>query len=320
MKYQTVIGLEIHLVLNTRTKMFSSAPCSFESPANTCVNEIDMALPGTLPCLNKEAVRKALSLCLALDMDIDTLIRFDRKNYYYSDLPKGYQITQHFHPLGKNGKVMIDSSEGVKQIVIESLHLEEDTAKQFHRDDETLIDYNRCGLPLLEIVSAPHISSSEEAASYLSKLQQIFRYLDISNARMEEGEMRCDVNISLKETDASALGHKVEVKNLNSISNVKDAIDHETARQKEILEKGEEVAKETRRFDEKTKTTVMMRRKEDVIDYKYLREPNIFPIRITEEDLQEIRNTMPVLPETKYRTYIREYGLSEYTAECLLKD
>ncbi|MBR0461093.1 MAG: Asp-tRNA(Asn)/Glu-tRNA(Gln) amidotransferase subunit GatB [Erysipelotrichaceae bacterium] len=320
MEYDVVIGLEVHLEINTRTKMFSDAPYYFGADPNTCVSETDLALPGTLPCLNREAVRKALSLCLALDMDIDTVLRFDRKNYYYTDLPKGYQITQYFHPLGRNGHLKICINGKEKTIGIESIHLEEDTAKQIHNSRETLIDYNRCGLPLLEIVSEPVICSSEEAVLYLEKLKQIFEYLGISKARMEEGELRCDVNISLKEAVSPDLGNKVEVKNLNSLANTRTAIDHEIVRQKELLDRGEEILKETRRFDEKTRTTISMRKKEEIADYRYFREPNIFPIRISDDMMEDVRKSLPELPDVRYRRYTKEYRLTDQAARSILAD
>lgn len=320
MEYDVVVGLEIHLELTTNTKMFSSAPYKYKSEANSCVNEIDLAHPGTLPCVNKEAVRKAISLCLALNMEIDPLIRFDRKNYYYSDLPKGYQITQQFHPIGRNGYLEVSVNGEYKKIKINRIHMEEDTAKQFHFDDITLIDYNRSDVPLLEIVSEPCISSGLEAALYLEKLKLIFEYLGVSNARMEEGEMRCDVNISLKPKGSEKLGTKVEIKNINSISNVKEAIDYETNRQKELLDKNIQIIQETRRFDDETFSTISMRKKEGNVDYKYFPEPNILPIRISKETIEEINDSMPEMPDVKYRRYIDEFKLSEYDTNVLLNN
>lgn len=318
MNYDVVVGLEIHLELNTKTKMFSGAPYKFKSEANTCINEVDIALPGTLPCLNKEAVKKAISLCLALNMDIDQLIRFDRKNYYYSDLPKGFQITQQFHPIGSHGHLDIYVDNTYKTIRINRVHMEEDTAKQFHLKDVSLIDYNRAGVPLLEIVSEPDLSSGKEASAYIEKLRQTFTYLGISLARMEDGEMRCDVNISLKPKGSDVFGTKVEIKNINSISNVKDAIDYEIKRQSELLDKGEMIIQETRRFDEASMTTISMRLKEGAVDYKYFPEPNIFPIRIPDSMIEEVRTNMPELPDQKSKRYLHDYNLSEYDANVLL--
>ena len=318
MKYDVVVGLEIHLELTTDTKMFSGAPYKFKSEANTCTNEVDLGHPGTLPCLNKEAVRKAIMTCFALNLNIDKVIKFDRKNYYYSDLPKGFQITQQFHPIGSHGYIEIYVNGDYKKIRINRAHMEEDTAKQFHLYDQTLIDFNRAGVPLLEIVSEPDISSGEEAALYVEKLRQTLDYLGVSDVKMEEGSLRCDVNISIKPEGSNVFGTKVEVKNLNSIANIKDAIDYEAKRQAEILEKGEKITQETRRFDEKTMTTVSMRLKESSVDYKYFPEPNIFPIRIADEWIESIRNGMPELPDAKFKRYINEYKLSDYDSNLLL--
>lgn len=318
MEYDTVVGIEIHTELLTNTKMFSGAPYKFKSEANTCTNEVDLGHPGAMPCVNKEAVRKAIMTCYALNLNIDKLIKFDRKNYYYSDLPKGFQITQQFHPIGSHGFIEIYVNGGYKKIRINRAHMEEDTAKQFHLYDESLLDFNRAGVPLLEIVSEPDISSGEEAALYVEKLRQTLDYLGASDVKMEEGSMRCDVNVSVKPKGSSTFGTKVEVKNLNSIANVKDAIDFETKRQIEALENGEAIIQETRRFDEKTMTTVSMRLKESGVDYKYFPEPNIFPIRIADEWLEEIKTSMPELPDTKSKRYLGEFKLSEYDTNLLL--
>ncbi len=199
-KYKTTIGIEIHCELKTGTKMFSGAPVKFGETANTCTSVVDLAMPGTLPSVNKEAVRLAIKACTGLHCDIDPLVKFDRKNYYYSDLPKGFQITQQFHPIGQDGYVEIETEEGSKQIRIERIHMEEDTAKQFHRETGTYIDFNRAGVPLVEIVSRPDMHSAEEAAAYVDTLRQILLYLNVSDVKMEEGSMRCDVNISLQMT------------------------------------------------------------------------------------------------------------------------
>ena len=318
MEYDTVVGIEIHTELSTNTKMFSGAPYKFKSEANTCTNEIDLGHPGTMPCVNREAVKKAVMTCFALNLKIDKLIKFDRKNYYYSDLPKGFQITQQFHPIGSNGFIEIYVNGGYKKIRINRAHMEEDTAKQFHLYDESLLDFNRAGVPLLEIVSEPDISSGEEAALYVEKLRQTLDYLGASDVKMEEGSMRCDVNVSIKPKGSEKFGTKVEIKNLNSIANIKDAIDYETKRQSEALEKGEKIVQETRRFDEKTMTTVSMRLKESGVDYKYFPEPNIFPIRIDDAWIESIKESMPELPDTKSKRYLGEYKLSEYDTNLLL--
>ena len=318
MNYDVVVGIEIHLELNTNTKMFSGAPYKFKMEANTCTNEVDDAFPGTLPCLNENAVKKAIALCSALHMDIDTLIKFDRKNYYYSDLPKGFQITQQFHPIGSNGYIDIYLNNEYKRIRINRCHMEEDTAKQFHLNDYTLIDYNRSGVPLCEIVSEPDITSGIEAQLYVEKLRQTFEYLGISSAKMEEGEMRCDVNVSIMPKGSKIYGTKVEIKNLNSIANVKDAIDYEIKRQSKILDNGEKVSQETRRFDEKSMSTILMRKKEGSVDYKYFPEPNIPPIRIPKQMMDDVLASMPELPDLKLKRYLNEYNLSEYDASIIL--
>lgn len=320
MNYKTVVGIEIHLELKTNTKMFSGAPYVFKAEANTLVNEVDLGMPGTLPCVNHEAVRKAIQACLALNLNIDPLIRFDRKNYYYSDLPKGYQITQQFHPIGRDGHLDIEVEGEKKRIRIERIHMEEDTAKQFHLFDETLIDYNRAGVPLIEIVSKPDISSGLEASLYVEKLKQTLNYLDVSDTKMEEGSMRCDVNVSINEEGSDVFGTKVEIKNLNSIANIRHAIDYEVNRQKEALAKGEVIHQETRRFDEKSMTTVLMRKKEGNVDYKYFPEPNIFPIRIKAAEIEDIKEHMPELPDAKMARYMSGYGLNEYDANQLIQN
>ena len=318
--YDVVIGIEIHLELMTATKMFSSAPYAFKKNVNTCVNEVDIASPGTLPSVNKEAVRKAIQACTALHLQIDPLLRFDRKNYYYSDLPKGYQITQQFHPIGSQGYLDIETSQGQRRIGIERIHLEEDTAKQFHVQNRTLIDYNRAGVPLIELVSKPDIRSGEEAALYVEKIQKTMEYLGVSDAKMEEGSMRCDINISLKEAGSSAFGTKVEIKNLNSVANISAAITYEIARQGALLDAGEKIIQETRRYDEASTSTVSMRKKEGSVDYKYFPEPNIFPIRLAPAFIKEIVEHMPELPDEKARRFSCEYQLSEYDIQVLLNN
>lgn len=320
MNYETVIGIEIHCELKTKTKMFSSAPVSFGECANTCVNEIDLGHPGTLPCVNKDAVRLAIKAATALECTIDPLVKFDRKNYYYSDLPKGFQITQQFHPIGRDGKIRIETSQGEKLIRINRIHMEEDTAKQFHSDAGTLIDFNRAGTPLVEIVSEPDIRSGEEAAAYVEKLRTLLFYLGVSDVKMEEGSMRCDVNVSIRESGSETFGTRTEIKNLNSISNVQKAIDAEVARQKEVLESGGVIIQATRRYDETQKTTVMMRKKEGNVDYKYFPEPNIPPIRLSEDWIKQIQATMEELPDARKARYQSALGLNDYDASVLVNN
>lgn len=318
MEYDVTIGIEIHCQLKTTTKMFSGAPTSFGRKANTCVNEIDLGMPGTLPEVNKEAVRKAVMACTALHLDIDPLVKFDRKNYYYSDLPKGYQITQQFHPIGRNGYVEIETKEGKKKIRINRIHMEEDTAKQFHLSKLSLIDFNRAGTPLIEIVSEPDMHSGAEAEAYVEALRQTLYYIGVSDCRMEEGSMRCDTNVSISPKGSGVLGTKNEIKNLNSISHIGKAVDFEIERQKKLLEAGEKVLQETRRYDDKTGETVMMRRKEGNVDYKFFPEPNIFPIRLSDEWIKEIQENMPELPQARKARYESEYGLSDHDIGILI--
>ncbi|MDH6366422.1 MULTISPECIES: Asp-tRNA(Asn)/Glu-tRNA(Gln) amidotransferase subunit GatB [unclassified Breznakia] len=318
MNFEVIIGIEIHCELKTNTKMFSSAPLSFAATPNTCTNEIDLGMPGTLPCVNKEAVRSAVKACLATNCEVDRLIRFDRKNYYYSDLPKGFQITQQFYPIGSNGSVTIPTEEGEKVVRLNRIHMEEDTAKQFHTDEGTMIDFNRAGTPLIEIVSEPDMRNGKEAAAYVEEIRKTLYYLGVSDVRMEEGSLRCDVNISLRPYGSDVLGAKAEIKNLNSIANVQRAIEYEMKRQNEILLAGGTVSQATLRFDEATRQTVEMRKKEGAVDYKYFPEPNIFPIRIDDEMMQDIIDNMPELPKERYETYISTYELSDYDANTLV--
>ena len=318
MEYDVTIGIEIHCQLKTTTKMFSGAPTSFGRKANTCVNEIDLGMPGTLPEVNKEAVRKAVMACTALHLEIDPLVKFDRKNYYYSDLPKGFQITQQFHPIGRNGYVEIETKAGKKKIRINRIHMEEDTAKQFHLSKLSLIDFNRAGTPLIEIVSEPDMHSGEEAEAYVEALRQTLYYIGVSDCRMEEGSMRCDTNVSISPKGSGVLGTKNEIKNLNSISHIGKAVDFEIERQKKLLEAGEKVLQETRRYDDKTGETVMMRRKEGNVDYKFFPEPNIFPIRLSDEWIRDIQENMPELPQPRKARYESEYGLSDHDIGILI--
>lgn len=317
MEFDAVIGLEIHVQMKTKTKMFSSSPVSFGLDPNTEVSEVDMAFPGTMPSVNKQAVINAIRVSHALHMDIDRTVMFERKNYFYSDLPKGYQITQQFRPIGSNGYLTIKTSTGEKKIRVERLHMEEDTCKQLHSWDFSLLDYNRAGIPLVEIVSKPDMSTGEEAAKYVEKIRSIVSFLDVSDGKMEEGSLRCDVNISLKEKGSSKLGTKVEIKNLNSIANIQKAIDFEISRQSIILEFGGSIAQETRRFDEGSQETVLMRVKTDAVDYKYFTEPNIPPIILSEEFVDDAIKSSPELAEVRSERYAL-LGLNEYDISLLL--
>lgn len=317
MSYEVTIGIEIHCELKTNTKMFSNAPVNFDAVANTAINEIDLAFPGTLPTINKKAVEYALMVCGALEMEIDTLLQFDRKNYFYPDLPKGYQITQDRFPIGKRGMLSIMTDAGEKKIGITRLHMEEDTAKQFHEDKQTLIDFNRAGVPLIEIVSEPEIKSAQEASAYVSTLRQLLLYLGVSDVKMEEGSLRCDVNISLAPQGSPVLGTKVEIKNLNSISNVEKAVAFEIKRQSALLDANEKIIQATYRFDEATRETVMMRKKEGAVDYRYFPEPNIFPIQLDQSWVSAIVNNLPELPTERVKRY-EALGLSKTQVDVLV--
>ncbi|XP_023226605.1 uncharacterized protein LOC111627266 [Centruroides sculpturatus] len=275
--YQVRIGIEIHLELNTKTKMFSGSRVDFEAEPNTLINEIDLGYPGTLPTVNQAAVEKAIQLAKALDMRIAEQLKFDRKNYFYPDLPKGYQITQQFEPIASAG--ILHLRDG-KKVRITRIHLEEDTARSHHRGEFTLLDYNRAGVPLIEIVSEPDLSSAQEAHEYVNLIRLIAQTLNISDAKMEQGSLRADVNISLSEPGSEIYGTKVEIKNLNSLQNILKAVEFEKEVQTQTLASGQKVVQATKRFDETKGQTVTMREKTAAIDYKYFAEPNIPPIKL----------------------------------------
>lgn len=315
---KVVIGLEVHCELKTVTKNFSASKNEYTSIPNIHVTPVDLGLPGILPVVNMEAVRKALKTAMALNCTNPDEVLFDRKNYYYPDLPKGYQITQVTKPMGKNGYLKIVMPDYEKDILIHQLHLEEDTASLDHYPAYSLIDYNRSGIPLIEIVTEPCISNALEAVKFLETLRDVFIYCEVSEADSKKGQMRCDVNISL--TDSDKLGTKVEMKNINSFSSVKAAIEYEIKRQNEVLDKGEKVIQETRRFDEETMKTYSMREKVDAVDYKYFIEPNMPPVKLTKEFLDDIRKEIPRLQYERYHQYTNEYELSEYDSNVLVKD
>lgn len=320
MNFEAVIGIEIHVEMKTKSKMFSSGQIAFGKEANTLVRPLDIAFPGTMPIVNKQAVINAIRVSHALNMEIDHELHFDRKNYFYSDLPKGFQITQDRRPIGKNGYVDVKLSNGqVKRIEIERLHMEEDTCKQLHMADYTLLDYNRAGTPLIEIVSRPNIRSGEEAMRYVEAIKSIVVFSDVSDGKMEEGSLRCDVNVSIRPYGSDKFGTKVEVKNLNSTANVQRAIDFEIKRQTKLLLSNNPVQQETRRFDELKKETVLMRKKTDAVDYKYFPEPNIIPIQLSDEFVKDAIETCPELASEKLQRYIN-FGLSEEEANQMLQN
>ena len=322
MKLIPVIGLEMHAEVKSTTKVFSKGENSFSDYANSHVNKVDLAFPGILPNINKECMDKALEMALILNCEIPDEFIFDRKNYYYPDLPKGYQITQFHKPIGTNGKLAIDVSG--KEIIIDILdiHLEEDSASLDHYSNYTLIDYNRAGVPLLETVTAPCIHSSEEAVAFLDTMKNIFRYTNISDADTKLGQIRCDVNVSMMEEGSDTFGTKVEVKNVNNIENVKNTIEYEIKRQTDLIKNGKknEIVQETRRYDEETNTTITMRSKADAIDYKYFIEPNIPAFKITEEWIKETKKLIPILPNERKLKYINEFGLSMVDANTIIKN
>ena len=318
MNFEAVIGLEIHVEMKTKSKMFSASPNSFSRNPNTEITPFDMAYPGTMPLVNKQAVVNAIRVANALHMTIDPLVRFDRKNYFYSDLPKGFQITQQFHPIGRDGYLDVKGKYGeTKRIRIERIHMEEDTCKQLHFADYSLLDYNRAGVPLVEIVSLPDMRNGTEAMHYVEAIRNIVLYSGTSDGKMEEGSLRCDVNVSIRPYGSEEFGTKVELKNLNSTKNIETALDYEIARQSACLLSGVPVQQETRRFDEASGKTVLMRLKTDAVDYKYFPEPNIVPIRLSEEFVQKAIDTCPELYDAKKARYVSA-GLSETDADILL--
>lgn len=321
-KYKAVIGLEMHCEMKSNAKVFSSSKNSYSEIPNIHVNEVDMAFPGILPTVNKECVRKALLMAQAIGCKTPEYMYFDRKNYYYPDLPKGYQITQMHSPVGVNGCVTIDVLDKEKKVYIHDIHLEEDSASMEHFSDASLINYNRAGVPLLELVTEPCLESAEEAVAFLEEMRRIYQYLDVSDADTKKGQIRCDVNVSIMDKDSNELGTKVEVKNVNSFGNVYETINYEIERQSKLKDEGryDEVEQETRRFDEETGTTIRMRSKADAIDYKYFVEPNLPKYKISQEWLEEIKKSITMLPRDRKLKYVNEYGLSLYDANIIIKN
>ncbi|WP_406615284.1 Asp-tRNA(Asn)/Glu-tRNA(Gln) amidotransferase subunit GatB [Mycoplasmopsis hyopharyngis] len=301
--FETTIGIEIHLELNTKTKMFSPAPIDFNAAPNTCAHQIDLAYPGTLPLVNRQAVIFGVKLAKALNMKIDNELHFDRKNYFYTDLPKGFQITQFYRPIGQNGQIKIDLNDSEKIINIERIHLEEDTARQ-HHDQETQLDFNRAGVPLIEIVSQPEIHSADEAVAYVDAIRKVALTLGISNAKMEQGSLRADLNVSIRPIGSKVLGTKIEIKNLNSFRAIKTAIEFEINWQKEKLLRNEKILQQTKRFDEASQSNILMRTKTSAIDYKYFPEPNIPFIKLSNDFINQVK--IDELPWEKKQRYQKE--------------
>ena len=315
-----VIGLEMHAEMKSTTKVFSPSSNVYNKMANVNINEIDLAFPGFMPSLNEECVKKAVEMALILKCDVAKYMLFDRKNYYYPDLPKGYQITQNTRPVGINGNLEVSLNGSKFNVEILDIHLEEDAAALDHLQTFSLIDYNRAGVPLLETVTAPCMHSADEAIAFLETMCRIYKYTDISEADTKKGQIRCDVNVNLMDDNGNYITPKVEIKNVNSLANVKLAILYEEKRQLEALQNNEPLYQETRRFDEVSGTTVHMRSKADAIDYKYFVEPNIPPYEITDEFVENIRKTIPVLADARKENYMSNFGLDEYNANILIKD
>jgi aspartyl-tRNA(Asn)/glutamyl-tRNA(Gln) amidotransferase subunit B len=318
-KYTVVIGLEVHAQLLTKSKIFTTDSTEYGRAPNTSVNVVTLAHPGTLPRLNKRAAEYAMKMGLACHSEISRFQIFDRKNYFYPDLPKGYQITQHRTPICQGGYVTIPVKGGERNIGLNRIHIEEDAGKSIHLTEETdtLVDFNRAGVPLIEIVTDPEIKSSDEAYAFLTEIRKLVRYLDICDGNMEEGSLRCDANISIMLNGAAEFGKKVEVKNMNSIHNVQHAIEFEIERQIEELENGKAVVSETRTFDANTRSTHSMRTKEELNDYRYFPDPDLSPLEVSDSWLSQIKSSMPALPRELHDKYIAEFHLSEYDAHVL---
>src|SRR5690625_132158 len=317
MNFETIIGLEVHVELKTNSKVFSPSPIGFGDEPNSNISPADLGYPGTLPVLNEQAVDFAMKAAMALNMEIATDTIFDRKSYYYPDNPKAYQISQDKQPIGEHGWIDIEVDGKQKRIGITRLHLEEDAGKLSHHNGYSLVDYNRQGAPLIEIVSEPDIRSPEEAYAYLDKLKNIIQYTGVSDCRMEEGSLRCDANISLRPIGQEKFGTKTELKNLNSFAFVRNGLEFEEQRQEEVLLSGGEILQETRRYDESTRETILMRVKDDADDYRLFPEPDLVPLHIDDAWKERVRAEIPELPDARKKRYIEEVGLPEYDAEVL---
>lgn len=317
--YIPTIGIEVHVELKTNTKIFSNSLNGYGQMANSLTNVVDLGYPGTLPTVNKEVINLAIKAACVLNCKLRKEMHFDRKNYFYPDNPKNFQITQARTPIGYDGYVEIEVDGTKKKIEIEEMHIEEDTCKSTHRGDKTLLDFNRAGVPLIEIVTKPCISSSTEAKLYLEKLKELLFYTDISDCKMEEGSMRCDANVSIRKNETDPFGTKCEIKNIGSISNVGISIEKEIIRQTELLEKGETFKEQTRRYDDKLGDTVLMRIKETGNDYRYFPEPDIPYLYLTDAMIEEVRNTIEMLPDERRSLYM-EKNVSEINAKKLVQN
>ncbi|MCG1023650.1 Asp-tRNA(Asn)/Glu-tRNA(Gln) amidotransferase subunit GatB [Sutcliffiella horikoshii] len=318
MNYETIIGLEVHVELKTKSKIFSASPNEFGAEPNSNTSVVELGYPGTLPVLNKQAVEYAMKAAMALNCEVATDTKFDRKNYFYPDNPKAYQISQHDKPIGENGWIDIEVNGEKKRIGITRLHLEEDAGKLMHTGDGySLVDYNRQGTPLVEIVSEPDIRTPEEAYAYLEKLKSIIQYTGVSDCKMEEGSLRCDANISLRPVGQEKFGTKTELKNLNSFNFVQKGLEYEVIRQEQVLSSGGVIEQETRRYDESTKETILMRVKEGSDDYRYFPEPDLVALHIDDDWKERVRADIPTLPDERKKRYVEELGLPAYDAQVL---
>ena len=318
--YIPTIGVEVHVELKTNTKIFSNSINGYGEMANSLTNVVDLGYPGTLPTLNEEVINLGIKAATILNCKIRKVMHFDRKNYFYPDNPKNYQITQARTPIGYDGYVEITKESGEKKrIYIEEMHIEEDTCKSAHRKDKTLLDFNRAGVPLIEIVTKPCISSGEETKLYLEKLRELLSYGNISDCKIEEGSMRADVNVSIRKKESDPLGIKAEVKNIGSISNAKLAVEKEIERQSKLYDKGETFKPQTRRFDDKLQDTVLMRVKETGNDYRYFPEPDIPFVVLTDEMIEEVKKDIPMLPDERRKIYL-EKGISEVNANKIVQN
>ncbi len=320
--YEIVVGLEVHAQLHTQSKLFCGDSIAFGNEPNTHVSPITLAHPGTLPKTNRKAIEYAIKMGLACHCEIKRNNYFARKNYFYPDLPKGYQVSQHTTPICQGGHVTIKTETGEKMIRLNRIHLEEDAGKSIHDadDDNTCIDLNRAGTPLIEIVTEPDIRSADEAYAYVSEIRKLVRYLEICDGNMEEGSLRCDANISVRKKGEEKLGTRVEVKNLNSIRHIKRAVEYEAARLISMVEKGETIIQQTRSFDAANGTTFAIRDKEDADDYRYFPEPDLPPFNLSEEFIEQVRRTIPALQRERMQRYQLLYKLSEYDATVLTEE
>jgi len=320
MFYETVIGLEVHAQLKTKTKAFCGCLNEFGALANTRTCPVCLGFPGSLPVLNEMAFEHGMKVALALNCQIQNFTKFDRKHYFYPDLPKNYQISQYDLPLALDGGLKIKIKDREKTIPVKRVHLEEDAGKLIHEGEDSLVDYNRAGVPLLEIVTEPEIHSPDEAYEYLSELKAILKYLEVSDCDMEKGSLRCDANISLRLTGAEKLGTKTELKNMNSFKAVREALNYEIKRQTGILESGQKIIQETLLWDEVSARTVAMRSKEEAMDYRYFPEPDLPGFVLTEEKIRVVKDNLPELPQALKQRFVRDYGLIEYDVEILAQE